>query len=145
MWAITHLSHLYPYVTRHFLGSVSPDCVFKRTKAVFTCGGETFTATGTSAARPGFTAVMPWKVLEMLFRTSQLLWHVCGEGASLGCSLLAQSRSTAADAVLGMFNYIVAHHCSLACRLWLCVDGAWLHAAWYAVHQREQCSQAGPH
>lgn len=69
---------LYDYVTRHFLGTVSPDCVFKRTKAVFTCSGETFTATGTSAARPGFTAVMPWKVCLTLTGGCHWLGRMCG-------------------------------------------------------------------
>ncbi len=53
---------IYDYVTRHFLGSVSPDCVYRRMKASFSCAGETFTATGMIPVRPGFTAVMPWRV-----------------------------------------------------------------------------------
>ena len=53
---------IYDYVTRHFLGSVSGDCVYRRTKASFSCAGELFTATGTAPVRPGFTAVMPWRV-----------------------------------------------------------------------------------
>lgn len=53
---------IYDYVTRHFLGSVSSDCVYRRMKATFTAAGETFSATGTSPVRPGFTAVMPWTV-----------------------------------------------------------------------------------
>ena len=53
---------IYDYVTRHFLGSVSGDCVYRRTKASFSCAGESFTATGTAPVRPGFTAVMPWRV-----------------------------------------------------------------------------------
>ena len=53
---------IYDYVTRHFLGSVSPDCVYRRMKAGFSCGGEAFTATGVIPVRPGFTAVMPWRV-----------------------------------------------------------------------------------
>ena len=53
---------IYDYVTRHFLGSVSGDCVYCRTKASFSCAGESFTATGTAPVRPGFTAVMPWRV-----------------------------------------------------------------------------------
>lgn len=53
---------IYDYVTRHFLGSVSSDCVYRRMKATFTAAGETFGATGTSPVRPGFTVVMPWRV-----------------------------------------------------------------------------------
>ena len=62
---------IYDYVTRHFLGSVSPDCVYRRMKAAFSCGGETFSATGTIPVRPGFTAVMPWRVT---CSSSRLLW-----------------------------------------------------------------------
>lgn len=53
---------IYDYVARHFLGSVSPDCVYRRMKASFSCAGETFSATGMIPVRPGFTAVMPWRV-----------------------------------------------------------------------------------
>lgn len=38
------------------------DFVLQKTKAVMTAGGETFTATGSVVLRPGFTAIMPWKV-----------------------------------------------------------------------------------
>ena len=55
---------LYDYVARHFLGSISPDCIFRRTRASFTCGTETFSASGTMASKPGFTAIMPWRVGE---------------------------------------------------------------------------------
>ena len=53
---------LYDYVARHFLGSLSPDCTFARTTAAFSAGHETFAASGTSPRRPGFTAIMPWRV-----------------------------------------------------------------------------------
>lgn len=53
---------LYDYVARHFLGSISPDCIFRRTRASFACGTETFSASGTLASKPGFTAIMPWRV-----------------------------------------------------------------------------------
>ncbi|GBF93668.1 DNA topoisomerase [Raphidocelis subcapitata] len=52
---------VYDFVARWFLGSLSPDCVVRRTKAVLTAGGEAFTATGTVLLRPGFTAIMPWR------------------------------------------------------------------------------------
>lgn len=52
---------LYDFAARWFLASVSPDCVVRKTKAVLTAGGETFTATGTVVLKPGFTAVMPWR------------------------------------------------------------------------------------
>lgn len=51
---------LYEYVTRHFLGSVSPDCKYTRTKITFTAGGEKFFASGRTVTSAGFTAVMPW-------------------------------------------------------------------------------------
>ena len=53
---------LYDYVARHFLGSLSPDCTFARTIASFSAGQEAFSASGTSPRRPGFTAIMPWRV-----------------------------------------------------------------------------------
>ncbi|KAF6259333.1 DNA topoisomerase [Scenedesmus sp. NREL 46B-D3] len=55
---------VYDYVARHFLASLSGDCVLKKTKAVLVGGGETFTATGSVVLRPGFTAIMPWKVSQ---------------------------------------------------------------------------------
>jgi hypothetical protein len=53
---------LYDYVARHFLASVSPDAVYRKTKAVLTAGGETFSATGSTTVKPGWLAIMPWKV-----------------------------------------------------------------------------------
>ncbi|CAD7694740.1 unnamed protein product [Ostreobium quekettii] len=55
---------LYDYVVRHFLASVSPDCVLKKTEATGTCGGETFSASGRRTIKPGYVAVMPWKKVE---------------------------------------------------------------------------------
>ena len=54
---------LYDYVARHFLGSLSQDCTSTRTIASFQrWTGEPSTASGTSPKRPGFTAIMPWRV-----------------------------------------------------------------------------------
>ena len=53
---------LYDYVARHFLASLSPDCVYRRGSATLSAAGETFSASGVTPVRPGFTAVMPWKV-----------------------------------------------------------------------------------
>lgn len=39
-------ARLYDLVTRHFIATVSPDCVYEKTKATFECGGETFTLSG---------------------------------------------------------------------------------------------------
>lgn len=55
---------IYDYVARHFLASLSGDCVLKKTKAVLAGGGETFSASGSVVLRPGFTAIMPWKVSQ---------------------------------------------------------------------------------
>ena len=52
---------LYEFVCRHFLGSISRDCVVKSTKILFKAGDETFSAHGTTVVHPGFTAVMHWK------------------------------------------------------------------------------------
>ena len=53
---------LYDYIARHFLGSLSADCLFRRTTISFAAGGERFSASGVAPLRAGFTAVMPWKV-----------------------------------------------------------------------------------
>ena len=66
---------LYDYVARHFLGSLSPDCSFTWTTALLSAGQEVFSATGTSPKRPGFTAVMPWRVRPCCLGASiPVLW-----------------------------------------------------------------------
>ncbi|KAL4458501.1 hypothetical protein ABPG75_013366 [Micractinium tetrahymenae] len=55
---------LYDFVARHFLGSLSPDCVYRKTRASFSAGPESFSAGGTQVLRPGFTAIMPWKAVQ---------------------------------------------------------------------------------
>eukprot|EP00879_Flechtneria_rotunda_P020115 GHRR01021155.1.p1 GENE.GHRR01021155.1~~GHRR01021155.1.p1 ORF type:complete len:503 (+),score=166.27 GHRR01021155.1:71-1579(+) len=55
---------IYDYVARHFLGSLSGDCVLKKTKAVLTGGGEVFTASGSVVLKAGFTAIMPWRASQ---------------------------------------------------------------------------------
>ncbi|CAG9467801.1 unnamed protein product [Pedinophyceae sp. YPF-701] len=50
---------MYDYVSRHFFASIAPDCVLKRTTAIFAAGGEEFKATGTVVVKPGWTAVLP--------------------------------------------------------------------------------------
>jgi hypothetical protein len=42
--------------------SISPDAVYRKTRAVLTAAGETFLAHGVMVSRPGFTTIMPWKV-----------------------------------------------------------------------------------
>ncbi len=59
---------LYEYICRHFLGTLSPDCVSLRTRARFTIGDasthlsppEEFTIESSRLISPGFTAVMDW-------------------------------------------------------------------------------------
>lgn len=51
---------LYQYVCQHFIGSVSPDCKYTRTKIGFSCGGEVFYCVGQRVTEKGFTSVMPW-------------------------------------------------------------------------------------
>lgn len=51
---------LYDYIARHFIGSVSPDCRFTKTRALFFIGGERFHCSGRATVAPGFTAIMPW-------------------------------------------------------------------------------------
>ncbi len=53
---------IYDYISRHFLGSLSPDATFRRTHASLSAGGEQFSASGVMPLRPGFTAIMPWRV-----------------------------------------------------------------------------------
>jgi DNA topoisomerase IA len=53
---------IYDYVARHFLASLSPDCVVRKTRASLAAGGESFAAMGVTVVRPGFTAIQHWKV-----------------------------------------------------------------------------------
>ncbi|GAB4821904.1 hypothetical protein N2152v2_008950 [Parachlorella kessleri] len=52
---------LYEFVARHFLGSLSSDCVLRKVRVAFAAGAESFAAMGTTVIKPGFTAIMPWK------------------------------------------------------------------------------------
>lgn len=51
---------LYEYITRHFLGTISGNCRYKKTKVTFDIGGEIFTCSGKRILNPGFYNVMPW-------------------------------------------------------------------------------------
>ncbi|KAM7277602.1 hypothetical protein ACFE04_004736 [Oxalis oulophora] len=51
---------LYQYVCQHFIGTVSPDCKYIRTKVEFSVGGELFHCTGQRVTVKGFTSIMPW-------------------------------------------------------------------------------------
>lgn len=84
---------LYDFVARHFLGSISPDAVYKKTKAVFEAGGETFSASGSVALRPGFTAIMPWRATP----SEPLPAMVAGEVLPLAEVELYQGRTSPPD------------------------------------------------
>ena len=60
-WLLLPSSSL-PFFHLSFPRSVSPDAVYRKTRAVLTGGGETFLAHGVMVSRPGFTTIMPWKV-----------------------------------------------------------------------------------
>lgn len=64
--------HLPPSFPR----SISPDAVFKKTKITLHGGGEVFYAHGAMALRPGFTAIMPWKVERVVSCQPGLAWPV---------------------------------------------------------------------
>lgn len=51
---------LYQYVCQHFLGTLSPDCKFRRIKVEFEVGGEYFNCIGYNVTAKGFTSIMPW-------------------------------------------------------------------------------------
>uniref|UniRef100_A0A1D1Z473 DNA topoisomerase n=1 Tax=Anthurium amnicola TaxID=1678845 RepID=A0A1D1Z473_9ARAE len=51
---------LYVYICQNFIGSISPDCKYTRTKIEFEAGREVFFCVGQHVTRKGFTSVMPW-------------------------------------------------------------------------------------
>ncbi|KAL8120955.1 hypothetical protein AgCh_017940 [Apium graveolens] len=55
---------VYQYVCQHFLGTLSPDCKFIRTKIDFSVGGEFFYCTGQNVTVKGFTSLMPWLAIS---------------------------------------------------------------------------------
>eukprot|EP01094_Clydonella_sp_ATCC50884_P016000 TRINITY_DN2668_c0_g3_i1.p1 TRINITY_DN2668_c0_g3~~TRINITY_DN2668_c0_g3_i1.p1 ORF type:complete len:846 (+),score=211.68 TRINITY_DN2668_c0_g3_i1:225-2762(+) len=55
---------LYDYITRHFIATLSPGCRFIKTSARFRVGAERFKCTGKRVVSPGFTAIMPWMLVE---------------------------------------------------------------------------------
>ena len=50
---------VYDYVARHFIATVSPDCVYEAVSAVMALGSETFSTEGARVVDEGFTAVLP--------------------------------------------------------------------------------------
>ncbi|XP_038711610.1 DNA topoisomerase 3-beta isoform X2 [Tripterygium wilfordii] len=55
---------LYQYVCQHFIGTVSSDCKYIRTKVEFSSGGEYFHCMGLHVTDQGFTCIMPWLALK---------------------------------------------------------------------------------
>ncbi|KAF5192263.1 Dna topoisomerase 3-beta [Thalictrum thalictroides] len=55
---------LYEYICQHFIGTVSPDCKYLRTKVGFSAGGELFICTGQRVLSKGFTSIMPWLAIN---------------------------------------------------------------------------------
>ncbi|PSS35638.1 DNA topoisomerase [Actinidia chinensis var. chinensis] len=51
---------LYQYVCQHFLGTISPDCKYLRTKIEFSVAEEIFHCIGQCVTIKGFTSIMPW-------------------------------------------------------------------------------------
>ncbi|TYI61140.1 hypothetical protein E1A91_D10G152000v1 [Gossypium mustelinum] len=55
---------LYQYICQHFMGTVSPDCKYVRTKVEFSIGGEFFHCIGQRVTVQGFTYIMPWLAIN---------------------------------------------------------------------------------
>mmetsp|Transcript_3626 Transcript_3626/g.11267 ORF Transcript_3626/g.11267 Transcript_3626/m.11267 type:complete len:852 (+) Transcript_3626:59-2614(+) len=55
---------LYEFIARHFLATLSPDCVYEKTKARFHIGSECFQCGGTRVVSPGWTALLPHQMVH---------------------------------------------------------------------------------
>lgn len=55
---------LYSFVCQHFLGTVSSDCKYIRTKVKFSMGAEFFHCVGQHVTVQGFTYIMPWLAIN---------------------------------------------------------------------------------
>ncbi|XP_064118388.1 DNA topoisomerase 3-beta-1-like [Macrobrachium nipponense] len=55
---------LYEYITKHFIGSLMPDCIYMSTTIIITIASENFTISGKQLIDPGFTKVMDWLALQ---------------------------------------------------------------------------------
>ncbi|RIB03211.1 DNA topoisomerase [Gigaspora rosea] len=55
---------IYNYITRHFLGSISPNLKYQKTNVTIKIGIETFECSGTKVLQPGFSAVMHWRTMS---------------------------------------------------------------------------------
>lgn len=92
---------LYDFVARHFLGSLSPDCVVRKTRASLAAGTESFAASGTLVLRPGYAAIMPWKVGRRAWGGAELAAAGSARGLGQGCSVFAQLGYTLSCGVRG--------------------------------------------
>ncbi|CAI5998652.1 unnamed protein product [Closterium sp. NIES-64] len=84
---------LYDLVTRHFIGSFSPDCRIARTRVTFSVAGEHFSASGRKLLSAGFTAVMPWLAVG----DEGLPAFVQGESVALSAVELYEGRTSPPD------------------------------------------------
>ncbi|KAK8384837.1 hypothetical protein O3P69_014418 [Scylla paramamosain] len=55
---------LYEYITKHFIGTLMPDCTYLSTTISLSIGSENFSVTGKQLIDPGFTKVMDWLALQ---------------------------------------------------------------------------------
>lgn len=55
---------LYEYITKHFIGTLMPDCVYLSTTISVAVGSENFSISGKQLIDPGFTKVMDWLALQ---------------------------------------------------------------------------------
>ena len=55
---------LYDFIARHFIASLSPDCVYEKTSASVSVGGEKFSVAGQTVIDHGWTTVMPHRAIE---------------------------------------------------------------------------------
>ncbi|ROT81135.1 putative DNA topoisomerase 3-beta-1 [Penaeus vannamei] len=55
---------LYEYITKHFIGTLMPDCIYLSTTICISIGAENFSVNGKQLLDPGFTKVMDWLALQ---------------------------------------------------------------------------------
>lgn len=58
------LWRLYDFITRHFIGTLSPDSKYLQTTVKFAIGKEEFSFSGKSVIDDGFTSVMTWMAVD---------------------------------------------------------------------------------
>ncbi|CAG8732157.1 11364_t:CDS:10, partial [Acaulospora morrowiae] len=55
---------IYNYITRHFLGSISPNLRYQKTSYTIKVGNEYFECSGSKVIQPGFSAIMHWRTMS---------------------------------------------------------------------------------